>query len=129
MTSNDAFDVISGETSCPARRAEDYNTLLVANFSTNKEWEGAGARVRETDRWAGQRAQCTVVVGGFLTLSQRDHENTLSAFFQARMNRFQFFFHIYNTLNYLINKTFIFPPVKYLFKQKNVAIIDLNLGN
>ena len=32
MTSNDAFDVISGETSCPARRAEDYNTLLVANL-------------------------------------------------------------------------------------------------
>ena len=32
MTSNDAFDVISGETSLPARWAEDYNTLLVANL-------------------------------------------------------------------------------------------------
>ena len=73
------------------------------------------SRVSEEVGEGGQRAQCTVVVGGFLTLSQRDHENTLSAFFQARMNRFQFFFHIYNTLNYLIHKTFIFPPVKYLF--------------
>ena len=54
--------------------------------------------------------------GSFLTLSQRDHENTLSAFFQARMNQFQFIFHIYNTLNYLIHKTFIFPPVNYPFK-------------
>ena len=71
----------------------------------------------------GQRAQCTVVVGGYFTLSQRDHENTLSAFFQARMNRFNFFFHIYNKLNYLIHKTFIFPPVKYLFKLTCIMVM------
>ena len=60
-----------------------------------------------------QRAQRTVVVGGFLTFEPE----TLSAFSQARMNRFQFVLHIYNTYNYLLHITFISPGVKYPFKK------------
>ena len=51
----------------------------------------------------------------FPYLSQRDHKNTLSAFSQARMNRFHFFLHIYNTYNSLLHITFVFQPVNYLF--------------
>ena len=46
------------------------------------------------NRRAVQRPQSTVVVGGFLTFEPERH---FSAFSQARMNRFHFFFYIYNT--------------------------------
>ena len=50
MTSNDAFDVISGELCLPARRAEDYKPLVPQICEpTNKELGGAGARVRDVN--------------------------------------------------------------------------------
>ncbi|CAL8315597.1 unnamed protein product [Boreogadus saida] len=50
MTSNDAFDVISGELCLPARRAEDYKPLVpqICEPTTTKELGGVGARVRDT---------------------------------------------------------------------------------
>ena len=53
---------------------------------------------------------------GSWRISYFEPERPLSAFSWARMNRFQFFLHIYYTKNYLLHITFISPPVKYPFK-------------